>query len=41
MMIQKRLKKYWQQQIGSRMTDLKNGLAKRENPEGETGYGIV
>ena len=31
----KALKKTWQQQIGSRMTDLKNGLAKRENPEGE------
>jgi hypothetical protein len=30
----KELKKKWQQQIGSRMTDLKNGLAKRENPEG-------
>jgi hypothetical protein len=31
----KKVKKMWQQQIGSRMTDLKNGLAKRENPEGE------
>jgi hypothetical protein len=31
----KALKKKWQQQIGSRMKDLKNGLAKRENPEGE------
>jgi hypothetical protein len=27
----KKVKKMWQQQIGSRMTDLKNGLAKREN----------
>jgi hypothetical protein len=31
----KKVKREWQQQIGSRMTDLKNGLAKRENPEGE------
>jgi hypothetical protein len=30
----KALKKYWQQQISSKMTDLKNGLAKRENPDG-------
>jgi hypothetical protein len=30
----KALKLYWQRQIGSKMTDLKNGLAKRENPEG-------
>ena len=30
----KDIKKHWQQQIGSRMTDLKNGLAKRENPDG-------
>ena len=31
----KKVKLYWQRQIGSKMTDLKNGLAKRENPEGE------
>ena len=29
----KALKKYWQQQIGSKMKDLRNGLAKREKIE--------
>jgi len=27
---------YWQQQIGSKMKDLRQGLEKREKPEGET-----
>ena len=36
----KTLKKYWQQQIGSKMKDLKNGLAKREKTEdGDEGEG--
>jgi hypothetical protein len=38
----KSLKKYWQQQIGSKMKDLKNGLAKREKIEdGEEGEGVA
>jgi hypothetical protein len=38
----KALKKYWQQQIGSKMKDLKNGLAKREKIEdGEEGEGVA
>ena len=38
----KALKKYWQQQIGSKMKDLKNGLAKREKIEdGDEGEGVA
>ena len=35
-------RKYWQQQIGSKMKDLRNGLAKREKIEdGEEGEGVA
>jgi hypothetical protein len=38
----KKAKKYWQQQIGSKMKDLKNGLAKREKIEdGDEGEGVA
>ena len=32
-------RKFWQQQIGSKMKDIKNGLAKREAPEQVEGEG--
>jgi|TARA_R110000803_G_C11813781_1_gene301033 hypothetical protein len=35
----KKLRKEWQQQIGSKMKDIKNGLAKREAPEKVEGEG--
>jgi hypothetical protein len=38
----KKAKKYWQQQIGSKMKDLKNGLAKREKIEdGDEGEAVA